>query len=96
MIVIYDSDCKAAKCHPLFNSLGTKYTSINFATLSMSTLGILGASSDSLLQMLHDLHFDINVQKNIDMKASNIAISCSCYIYCIYNRQWICPKMLKF
>ena len=42
----------------------------------MSALDIFGASSDSLLQMLQDLHFDANVQNNIVMKASNIAIRC--------------------
>ena len=62
----------------------------------MSALGIFGASSDSLLQMLQDLHFDAIVQNNIVMKALNIAIRCSYYIYCRRNKQWTCPNLLNF
>ena len=94
--ITINSDRKLAKCRPLFNSLRTNYTSIKFVNLSMSALGIFGASSDSLLQMLQDLHFDANVQNNIVMKASNIAIRCSYYIYCRRNKQWTCPNLLNF
>ena len=50
----------------------------------------------SFLQMLQDLHFDANVQNNIFMKASNIAIRCPYYIYCRRNKQWTCPNLLNF
>ena len=83
--ITINSDRKLAKYHPLFN-----------VNLSMSALGIFGASSDSLLQMLQDLHFDSNIQNNIVMKASNIAIRCSYYIYCRRNKQWTCPNLLNF
>ena len=69
-----NSDRKLAKYGPVFNSLRRNCNSIKFVYLSMSTLGIFGASSDSHLQMLEDLHFDANVQSNILMKASNIVI----------------------
>ena len=91
-----NSDRKLAKICPLFNSLTTNYTSITFVNLSMSALGIFGTSSDSLLQMLQDLHLDANVQKNIVRKASNIAIRCSYYIYDRCNKQWACPDLLSF
>ena len=94
--ITINSDRKLAKYRPLFNSLRTNYTSIKFVNLSMSALGIFGASSDSLLQMLQDLHFDANVQNNIVMKASNIAIRCTYYIYCRRNKQWTCPNLLNF
>ena len=88
-----NSDRKLAKYLPLFNSLRTNYTSIKFVNLSMNALGIIGTSSDSLLQMLQDLHLDANVQKNIVSKASNIAIRCSYYIYCRLNKQWTSPDL---
>ena len=85
--ITINSDRKLAKYRPLFKSLRTNYTSIKFVNLSMSALGIFGTSSDSLLQLLQDLHLDDNVQKNIVKKASNIAIRCSYYIYCRSNKQ---------
>ena len=69
---------------------------MKFVNLSMRALGIFGTSSDSFLHMLQDLHFDATVQKNIVMKASNIAIRCSYYIYCRRNKQWTCPDFLNF
>ena len=94
--IAINNDRKLAKYRPLFNSLRSNYTSIKFVNLSMSALGIFGTSSDSFLHMLQDLHFDATVQKNIVMKASNIAIRCSYYIYCRRNKQWTCPDFLNF
>ena len=94
--ITINSDRKAAKYCPLFNSLRSKYTNIKFVNLSMSALGIFGSSSDSLLQMLQDLHFDNNFQQSIVMKASNIAIRCSYYIYCRRNKTWTSPELLNF
>ena len=94
--ITINSDRKLAKYRPLFNSLRTNYTSIRFVNLSMSALGIFGTSSDTLLQMLQDLHLNANVQNNIVKKASNIAIRCSYYIYCRRNKQWTCPDLLSY
>jgi len=47
--ITINSDRKLAKDRPLFNSLRTNFTSIKFVNLSMSALGLFGASSDSLL-----------------------------------------------
>ena len=63
-----NSDSKLAKYRPHFNSPRTNYTSIKFVNLSMSALGIFGASPDFLLQMLQDLYFDANVQTNIGIE----------------------------
>ena len=93
--IAINSDRKLTKYHPLFNSLRTNYTSIKFVNLSMSALRIFGTSSDSFVHLLQDLHFDVNVQKNI-MKSSNIAVWCSYYIYCRRNKQWTCPDLLNF
>ena len=47
--------------------------------------GIYGTSSDTFLQMLKDLNFNQNLTHHIIMKASNIAIRCTYYIYCRRN-----------
>ena len=91
-----NSDRKAAKYHPLRTNLLTEYTNINFVNLSMSALGIFGSSSDSFLQMLSNLNFNQNLQQYIFMKASNIAIRCTYYIYCRRNKQWTSPDLLQF
>ena len=81
-----NSDCKAAKYHPLLINLRKKYTNINFVNFSMSAPGIFGTSSDTFLQMLKDLNFNQNLTHHIIMKASNIAIRCMYYIYCRRNK----------
>ena len=91
-----NSERKAAKYHPLFTNLRTEYTNINFVNLSMSALGIYGTSSDTFLQMLKDLNFNQNLTHQIIMKASNIAIRCTYYIYCRRNKQWSNPELLQY
>ena len=62
----------------------------------MCTLGIFGASSDSFLQILNDLNSNQNLKHHIFMKASNIAIKYTYYIYCKRNKQWTSPELLQF
>ena len=50
----------------------------------MSTLGLLGKSSDSLLLFLKDLKFDKPLSKYIIKKIMNIAIRCTYYYYYYY------------
>ena len=61
----------------------------------MSALGIFGTSSDTFLQMLNDLNFNQNLTHNIFMKASDIAIRCTYYIYCRRNKQLTSPDLLQ-
>ena len=91
-----NSERKAAKYHPLLTNLLTEYTNINFVNLSMSALGIYGMSSDTFLRMLRDLNFNQNLTHQIIMKASNIAIRCTYYIYCRRNKQWLNPELLQY
>ena len=56
---------------------------------------ILGKSSDTFLQMLIDLNFSQNLTYYIFMKANNIAIRCTNYIYCRCNKQWTSPDLLQ-
>ena len=83
-----NSDCKAAKYHPLLTNLRTEYKNINFVTFFMSTLGNFGMSSDTFLQMHNHLNFYQNLTHHIFMKASNVAIRCTYCIYCRHNKQW--------
>ena len=62
----------------------------------MSTLGIMGRSSESLFLMLDDLKFDKTVQKHIIRKTMNIAIRCSYYVFCRRNKAWNNPDLLDF
>ena len=90
-----NSDRKAAKYHPLLTNLRTKYNNINFVNFPMSALGIFATSSNTFSQMLKDLNFNQNLTHHIIMKASNIAIRCTYYIYCRRNKQWIGPDLLQ-
>ena len=62
----------------------------------MSTLGIMGKSSESLFLMLDELKFDKTVQKHIIRKTMNIAIRCSYYVFCRRNKVWNNPDLLDF
>ena len=53
-----NSDRKKAKYHSLISDLTPKLSNIKLIHLSMSTRGLLGKSSDSLLLFLEDLKFD--------------------------------------
>ena len=53
-----NSERKKAKYHSLISDLAPTFSSIQFMNLSMSTLGVLGKSSNSLLLSLEDLKFD--------------------------------------
>ena len=91
-----NSERKAAKYHPLLSNLRTEYTNINFVNILMSALGIYGTSSDTILQMLRDINFNRNLAHQIIMKASNIAIRCTYYIYCRRNKQLLNPELLQY
>jgi len=73
------SDLKKTKYHSFISDLTPTFSNIKFINLSMSTLGLLGKSSDSLLLLLEDLKFDKPSSKYIIKKIMNIAIRCSYY-----------------
>ena len=60
----------------------------------MSTLGIMGKSSEALLLMLHELEVDKTAQKQIIRKTMNMAIRCSYYVFCGRNKAWNNPDLL--
>ena len=57
-----NSNCKATKYKALHIDLHSTYSGIKFVNLSMSALGIVAASSDSLLAMFKDFNSDQNSQ----------------------------------
>ena len=62
----------------------------------MSALGIFGTSPVTFLQMCNDLNLNQDLTHLTIMKASNIAIRCTYYIYCRRNKQWTSPDLLQF
>jgi len=90
------SDRKKAKYHSLISDLTRTFSNINFINLSMSTLGLLGMSSESLLLFSEDLKFDKPSSKCIIKRIVNISIRCSYYIFCLKNKPWTNPALLEF
>ena len=64
--------------------------------LSISALGILGSSSESLLSMLNDFNLDQNSQNYSTKKVVSIAIRCTYYVFCRRNKSWPNPDLLAF
>ena len=80
----------------MISDLNPNYSTIEFINLSMSTQGLLGKSSDSLLSLLEDLKFDKPSSTHTVKKIMNIAIRCSYYIFCLRNKPWTDPALLEF
>ena len=72
-----NSNRKAIKYKPLLRDLNYRYRSINFANLSMSSLGIFDASSDSVMTMMDDLGFDNNSRNQVIKKIINLSVRCT-------------------
>ena len=89
-------ECKASKYSSLITDLKQTYSNVKFVNLSMSTIGIMGKSSESLLLMLDDLNLDKPTQNYVIRKVMNIAIRCTYYIFCHRNKQWSNPDLLDF
>jgi len=89
-----NSDRKAAKYSSLINDLSLSYSKVVFVNLSMGAIGVMGSSCNSLLSLLHELHFDKKITKRIIMKAMNISIRSSYYIFCRRNKPWTNPELL--
>ena len=87
---------KAIKYDPLIQDLRSQYRTITFINLSMSTLGIYEASSDTILNMMNDLGIAKSVQISIIKKIMNIAVRSTYYIFCRRNKTWTDPAWLHF
>ena len=58
-----NSDRKAAKYSSLINDLSLSYSKVMFVNLSMGAIGAMDSSCNSLLSLLHELHFDKTITK---------------------------------
>ena len=90
-----DSECKAAKYHNLIANLQSSFSTVKFVDLSMSSLGILRTSSESVLSMLTDLNFEEKTRKYTLLKSMIIGIRCTYYIFCRINKNWTNPELLN-
>ena len=55
-----NSEGKLDKYRPLVLSLSSSYQKVKFVTVSMSALGVLDSSCESILELLKDLDFPEN------------------------------------
>ena len=62
----------------------------------MGAIGVMGSSCNSLSSLLHELHFDKTITKRIIVKAMNISVRSSFYIFCHRNKPWTNPELLLF
>ena len=67
-----NSNRRTAKYSSLTNDLSLSYSKVVFVNLSMGTIEVVGSSCNSLLSLLHELHFDKTTTKRFIMKAMNI------------------------
>ena len=68
--------------------LDKAYDRIEFVNLCISSLGILGNSSDSFLEMCNDIGIDTHHLNFIVTKLSTLIILTTYYIFCMRNKPW--------
>ena len=88
-----NSKRKLNKYRPLVLSLSSSYQEVKFVNVSMSALGALDSSCDSLMELVEDLDFAEKLRKQ---KIMNIAIRCTHYIFCRRNKEWTDPNLMDF
>ena len=91
-----NSERKLNKYRPLVHSLSSSYQEVKFVNVSMSALGALDSSCDSLMELLEDLDFAEKLRKRLISKIMNIAIPCTYYIFCRRNKEWTDPNLIDF
>ena len=91
-----NSDRKLNKYRPLITALSTSYQEINFINMSMSALGVLESSCDSLFNLLKSLDLPEIHQKRLVSKVMAIAIRSTYYIFCRRNKDWTDPDLMDF
>ena len=87
---------KATKFTPILQNLSSSYNKVIFINVSMGAIGVMGSSCDSFLTLLKGLNFDKVIQRRIVMKAINITIRSTYYIFCQRNKPWNNLELLNF
>ncbi len=72
------------------------YDEVKFVNVSISSLGVLGESTNTLFDMLHDLKYDEQRIKYVKKKIIATCIRTSYYIFCRRNKDWNNPELLNF
>ena len=91
-----NSDRKLSTYRPLKTSLSALTEEINFINMSMSTLGVLESSYDSLIKLLNSLDLPEMHQKHLVSKVMAIAICSTYYISCRQNKDLTDPELMDF
>ena len=91
-----NSERKNTKYSSLISDLTPAYSNVAFVNLSMSALGTMGKSSDSLITMLDDLKFDKTASNIIIKKLMNIAIRRTYSVCFCRNKSWTNPELMDF
>ena len=91
-----NSERKFNRYRPLVHSLSSSYQEVKFVNVSMSALGALDSSCDSLMELLEDLDFSEKLRKRLISKIMNIAIRCTYFIFCRRNKEWTDPNLMDF
>ena len=87
---------KIDKYMQLTRDLSSKYRSVKFINLSISSLGIFGKSCNSFTAMCNDLTIDKQQLNYALRKITAIIIRSSHYIFCMRNKPWTNPNFLTY
>ena len=87
---------KELKYRALVTDLTNDYHSIEFINLSISSLGILGQSSEPFLKMCTKLGFDNQHLNFTTSKLSTIGICTTYYIFYMRNKPLCNPELLSY
>ena len=90
------SERKLNKYRPLVLSLSSSYQKVKFVNVSMSALGAIDSSRDSLTELLEDLDFHEKLYRCLIWKIMKIAIRCAYYIFCRRNKYWTDKNLMDF
>ena len=91
-----NSHRKQLKYKTLIREQQKNVNDVRFVNLSMSALGVFDHLTNSFLEMLQDLKFDVTTRNFIIRRTMTIAIRTTYYIFCHRNKDWDSPELLVF
>ena len=91
-----NAERKKDKYMQLTRDLSSKYRSVNFINLSISSLGVFGKSCNSFIAMCNDLNIDKQNLNYALRKLTAIIIRSTYYIFCMRNKPWTNPDLLTY
>ena len=91
-----NAERKKDKYMQLTHDLSSKYHSVKFINLSISSLGIFGKSCNSFIAMCNDLNINTQQLNYALRKITAIIIQSSYYIFCMRNKPWANPNLLTY